>query len=123
MVYSPKGVMSTDGVYFALITGKPSMVASALRRCVSAYTRENLGRRFKIGFTNDPDARFSKYGAAYHQMVVLYKSDSLDSVSEVERDLIDHNEGITKKQNCGRWRQLRCPSVLPVPCAPLLSVS
>ena len=93
--------MSTDGVYFALITGKPSMVASTLRRRVSAYTRENLGRRFKIGITNDPDARFSKYGAAYHELVVLYRSDSLDSVSEVERDLIDHNEGITKNRIAG----------------------
>jgi hypothetical protein len=93
--------MSTDEVYFAVITGKPSMVASTLRRRVSAYTRENLGRGFKIGITNDPNARASKYGAAYHEMIVLYKSDSIDSVSEVERDLIDHNEEITKNRIAG----------------------
>jgi hypothetical protein len=90
--------MSTEGVYFALITGKPSMVAGTLRRRVSSYTRENLGRRFKIGITNHPGARFSKYGAAYHERVVLYKSDSPDSVSEVDRDLVDHNKEITKNR-------------------------
>jgi len=93
--------MSTDEVYCDFITGKPSMVASTLRRRVSAYTLENLRRRFKFGITNDPNARASKYGSAYHEMIVLYKSDSIDSVSEVERDLIDHNEEIAKNRRAG----------------------
>ena len=62
---------------------------------------ENLGRSFKIGITNDPNARASKYGSDYHEMIVLYKSDSLESVSEAERDLIDHNEEITKNRIAG----------------------
>lgn len=93
--------MSTDGMNSALITGKPSIVACNLRRRASGYNRECLGRRFKIRIANNPDARFSKCGGAYHEMVVLYRSDSLGAVSEVGRDLIDHNEAITKSRNAG----------------------
>jgi hypothetical protein len=34
-------------------------------------------------------------------MIVLYKSSSLDSVSDVECDLIDHNQEITKNRIAG----------------------
>ena len=94
--------MSQDAVYFDLSTGRPSAVATTLRRRVSAYTRKDVVRRFKIGITNNPPTRFSNgYSADYDEMIVLYRSPSLDSVSEVERDLIDHNQEITKNRIAG----------------------
>ncbi len=84
------------------MTGKPSVVASTMRRRVSAYTRKDLVRGFKIGITNNPAARFSNgYSRDYDEMIVLYKSSSLESVSVVERDLIDHNKEITKNRIAG----------------------
>src|ERR1039457_7225608 len=94
--------MSADAVHFDFMTGRPSMVASALRRRVSAYTRKDLVRGLKIGITNNPRVRFSKKDySGYGEMIVLYKSSSLDSVSEVECDLIDHNQEITKNRIAG----------------------
>ncbi len=92
----------SDKVYFDFVTGRPSSVASTLRRRVSAYTRSNLDRGFKIGITNNPSVRFSNgYADDYDEMVVLYKSSSIDSVSEVERDLIEHNKDITQNRIAG----------------------
>jgi hypothetical protein len=94
--------MTADAVLFDFETGRPSTVAITLRRRVSAYTRKEVVRRFKIGITNDPRRRFSNgYSADYGEMIVLYKSSSLDSVSQVERDLIDHNQEITKNRIAG----------------------
>jgi hypothetical protein len=94
--------MSADAVHFDFMTGRPSVVASTLRRRVSAYTRKDLIRGFKIGIINNPRVRFSKKDySGYDEMIVLYKSSSLDSVSEVECDLIDHNQEITKNRIAG----------------------
>ena len=94
--------MSADAVHFDFMTGRPSMVAGTLRRRVSAYTRKELVRRFKIGITNNPRVRFSnKDYSGYDEMIVLYRSSSLASVSEVECDLIDHNQKITKNRIAG----------------------
>jgi hypothetical protein len=94
--------MSVDAVHFDFETGRPSTVASTLRRRVSAYTREDVVRGFKIGITSKPRTRFSNgYQTDYDEMFVLYKSSSLDSVSQVERDLIDHNQAITKNRIAG----------------------
>lgn len=94
-------VLSTDAIHFDPITGRPSTVASIMRRRVSAYTRGDLVRGFKIGITNNPHSRWSKYAADYDEMIVLYQSSSLESVSEVERDLIAHNQEITKNRIAG----------------------
>jgi hypothetical protein len=94
--------MDEDDVHFDVTTGRPSEVASTLRRRVSAYTRKELVRGFKIGITNDPRGRFSNgYARDYDEMVVLYRSSSLDSVSQVECDLIEHNKEITKNRIAG----------------------
>ncbi len=94
--------MSQDAVFFDLSTGRPSVVATTLRRRVSAYTRKDVMRKFKIGITNNPRTRFSKgYSADYDEMIVLYRSSSLDSVSQVERDLIDHNQEVTRNTIAG----------------------
>lgn len=94
--------MSADAVHFDLETGRPSTVASSLRRRVSAYTRQGVVRGFKIGITNNPHVRFfQKDYSGYDEMIVLYRSPSLESVSQVERDLIEHNEEITKNRIAG----------------------
>jgi hypothetical protein len=85
---------ATSGIHFDIITGRPAEVASCLRRRVSAYTRDHLVRGFKIGITNNPEARFARHAATYDEMIVLYMSQSLDSVSQVECDLIEHNEEV-----------------------------
>ena len=72
-----------------------------MRRRVSAYTRSHLVGGFKIGITNNPEARFARYAADYGEMIVLYMSSSLDSVSQVECDLIEHNEEITHNRIAG----------------------
>jgi len=94
--------MTQDTVHFDFSTGRPSEIAAVLRRRVSAYTRDGVVSKFKIGITNNPRARFSKgYSTDYDEMIVLYKSKSLDSVSQVECDLIDHNKEITKNRIAG----------------------
>jgi hypothetical protein len=94
--------MSADPLHYDILTGRPSKVATTLRRRLSAYTRKDLVRGFKIGITNDPHARFSNgYARDYDEMIVLYKSSSLDSVSQVECDLIDDNQEITKNRIAG----------------------
>lgn len=58
--------------------------------------------RFKIGITNNPPGRFCNgYARDYDQMIVIYSSSSLDSVSEVECDLIEHNGEITANRIAG----------------------
>jgi len=93
--------LTASPIFYDPMTGKPSAVASTMRRRVSAYTRDHLVRGFKIGITNNPEARFARYATDYDEMVVLYRSSSLDSVSEVERDLIEHNEEITHNRIAG----------------------
>ena len=89
--------LDEDVVHFDLTTGRPADVASTLRRRVSAYTREDRVGRFKIGITNNPHSRFSNgYARDYDEMIVLYRSSFLDSVSQAECDLIEHNGEITK---------------------------
>jgi hypothetical protein len=94
--------MEKNAVLFDLTTGRPADVASSLRRRVSAYTRDDRVSRFKIGITNNPDGRFSNgYARDYDEMVVLYRSSSIDSVSQVECDLIEHNAEITRNRIAG----------------------
>lgn len=59
-------------------------------------------RRVKIGITNNPDVKFSNgYARDCDEMIVLYKRSSLDFVSHVECDLIEHNKEITKNRIAG----------------------
>lgn len=46
--------------------------------------------------------RFSKgYANDYDEMIVVYESSSINSVSQVERELIDHNSEFAKNQIAG----------------------
>lgn len=89
-------------IHYDYETGRPSEVATSLKRRVGAYTRDNLKRKFKIGITCDPEGRWDNaYKRDYDEMIVLYQSQSIDSVSQVERDLIEHNKHLTKNRIAG----------------------
>ena len=92
--------MSEDAVHFDFSTGTPSTVATIVRRRVSAYTREDVVRGFKIGITNNPRVRFSNGYARLRRNDRGLQKPSLDSVSQVERDLIEHNK-VTKNRIAG----------------------
>jgi|SRR5579872_1886870 len=94
--------MDEDVVHFDVTTGRPADVATTLRRRVSAYTRNDRVNGFKIGITNNPLGRYSNgYARDYDQMIVVYRSASLESVSQVECDLIEHNGDITMNRIAG----------------------
>ncbi|MBC7930638.1 MAG: GIY-YIG nuclease family protein [Rubrivivax sp.] len=84
--------MDDDRVEYNYETGWPNNVVSGVLRSISAYTRQDRVRGFKIGITNDPERRFRDgYAHAYHKMAVVYQSESLENVSELERLLVEHN--------------------------------
>ena len=84
--------MDEDRVVYNYVTGRPDDVVSDVLRSISAYTRRDGVRGFKIGITNNPKRRFRDgYAHAYHKMAVVYQSTSLNNVSELERLLIEHN--------------------------------
>ena len=87
--------MSEERVVYNYLTGRPSEVASDVLRSISAYTRRDHVRGFKIGITNNPERRFrDAYAHAYHKMAVVYQSSSIASVSELECELIEHNQDL-----------------------------
>lgn len=83
--------MKEKGVFYNEVTGRPQAVVSTVLRKISAYTRESNVRWFKIGITNNPERRFQKHKTNYDRMVVIYRTISLDSVCELECELIEHN--------------------------------
>lgn len=92
-----KGVLAM--VSFDASTGTPSQVLSELIRRISAYTRQDRARRFKIGITNHPDRRYSQaYADEYDKMIVIYKTTSINYVSQLEAKLIQHNWELTDNQ-------------------------
>lgn len=87
--------MTNGEVVYADVTGWPKNVVTIVLRRISAYTRTNVVRYFKVGISADPDRRFNeehKYN--YDQMIVVYRSDSYDNVCELERELVEHNKGL-----------------------------
>ena len=84
--------MSNLPIVDDIVTGRPSEVVGTLVRKLSAYTRRGRTRRFKIGITNDPVSAFSRrYARNYDEMIVLYQTRSIDSVSKLESHLVEHN--------------------------------
>lgn len=84
--------MDDDRVEYNFLTGRPADVVTRILRSISAYTRRDRTRGFKIGITNDPERRFREgYAHAYHKMAVVYQSMSIGNVKELERLLVDHN--------------------------------
>src|SRR6266699_6748444 len=73
--------------------GRPNACASMVLRRLSAYTRRDRVKQFKIGMTNDPERRFrTAYARNYHEMVVLYETSSIENVSVLEAELVEHNK-------------------------------
>ena len=88
--------MDDDRVEFNYVTGWPSDVVSSVLRSISAYTRRDRVRGFKIGITSNPRRRFKEaYAHAYHKMAVVYESSSVANVAELERLLIEHNRELS----------------------------
>lgn len=85
--------MDDEQVFDYSVTGRPHKVVSSVIRKISAYTRSGKVRYFKIGITNYPRRRFNEeYKKSYDEMIVLYKSTSIASVSQLEVDLVSHNK-------------------------------
>jgi hypothetical protein len=82
-------------------TGHPRQVYSSVCRSLSALTRESRVVRFKIGITNHPRRRFTAYVDAYDEMIVLYRSGSIQNVSDMEAMLVEHNRGWSKNRTGG----------------------
>lgn len=82
-------------------TGHPRRVYSSVCRSLSALTRELYVERFKIGITNNPIRRFGNYAEAYDDMILLYRSGSIQNVSDLEVMLIEHNRDLTRNQISG----------------------
>ena len=85
--------MTDIDVEYSYFTGRPQDIISNVLRSISANTRKDRVRYFKIGITNGPERRFRHaYIHDYDKMLVIYKSTSLNYVSELERELIEHNK-------------------------------
>ncbi len=94
--------MSEETVLYSCFTGRPQGIVSDVLRVISAYTREDRVRRFKIGITNNPERRFKrKYAKRYDKMIVVYRSSSINSVSELECKLIEHNRELADNARDG----------------------
>ncbi len=87
--------MQDDRVVYDFVTGRPPDIATDVLRSLSAFTRHDRVRYFKIGITSNPERRFKEaYAKSYDEMIVLYRSTSIHSVSQLEIELVRHNEGL-----------------------------
>jgi hypothetical protein len=80
-----------ERVFDNSVTGRPDDVVSTVLRKISAHARQNVVRWFKIGITNNPKRRFDQHKRHYDKMIIIYRSSSLQSVCDLECELIDHN--------------------------------
>ena len=67
-------------------TGRPNQIISTLRRRISALIRADVA--FKVGITNNPQARARAYGYEYDEMIVLYTTSSDNYVRDLESALV-----------------------------------
>lgn len=92
-------------IYGKFLTGQPEDVESKLIRSLSAYTRRDRVKAFKIGFTNQPLRRFAEmYAGKYGEMIVLYTTSSINNISKLEAMLIRHNREVTDNEIAGGGR-------------------
>ena len=83
-------------VFYDYDTGRPKDVLPSIRRRISSFTRHGTVLNFKIGITNNPERRYQQaYVKTYDEMLVLYKSSSINCVSELEYELVNHNWDFT----------------------------
>lgn len=72
------------------VTGNFENSSTFLRRSISQYTTWN---KVKIGITNNPDGRWrqhSKSDEGWARMIVKYRTNSLQLIKEMERQLIEY---------------------------------
>lgn len=75
-----------------MVTGRPKDVLPSVRRRISAFTRICNVSQFKIGITNNPERRWKQaHKDIYDEILVLYESSSIRSVSSLEYELVNHN--------------------------------
>ncbi len=88
--------MSGGNVEYNYLTGQPRRIISDVLRSISAYTRSDRVESFKIGITNNPEKRFkASYASTYDKMIAVYRSTSIDNVSRLEAELIEHNRDLS----------------------------
>ncbi len=80
-------------------TGWPSGVS--LYQRISAYIREGRARSFKVGITNNPNARAANYRGEYDEMILVYQTTSYKNLCEVERILTTYYAGWSDNRNDG----------------------
>lgn len=78
-----------ENIVFVPVTGPPTSVLSTLRRKVAGLVRSDRVVRFKIGRTNDFVTRMAAY-SDYHEIVIVYRSESIEHANTVERELTEH---------------------------------
>jgi len=77
-------------ITYRLKKGSFNQAMSKVDRSINFYAGDN---HVKIGITCNPESRCSGYRSEtnYDQMVVLYKTDLLDTVRSAEKDLVDYH--------------------------------
>lgn len=75
------------------LTGWPTAVIDILWKVVHELAENTQVKYFKIGRTNNPQLRYQEYVQAYQDapptgILVIYKTDSIDHVMNVEANLI-----------------------------------
>ena len=65
---------------------------ASLKRRISGHA--SGARRFKVGITNNPEARAKKqdYVNTYDELIPLFRSRSINTVRNIEADLVDFYE-------------------------------
>jgi hypothetical protein len=87
--------MEEEQLVYDYLTGSPRDLVSGISRKISAYSRSDRVRWFKIGITNNPEVRFWRAHIKYYdKMIVVYRSQSINSVSELEDLLVEHNRDL-----------------------------
>lgn len=97
-------------VFDGIVTGRPKEVWSNILRKLSAYTRQDRARRFKIGITNNPKQRYRQaYAHIYDEMILLYRTSSIDYVSQLEGIIVDHNWEVADNMIAGGGGNIGAP--------------
>ena len=79
-------------LYYDYWTGHVDDVTSTLMRSVGQYTR--MYKHVKVGITNNPERRVIEHyksGKRWRHMAVKYRTNSIRSIDQIERDLIDYH--------------------------------
>lgn len=93
-------------VIYRLKKGKYELAGPSIQRSIINYSKNHS---LKIGITNQPDARASKYSIEtdYDEMIVLFKSRSKSVIRFLEKFLIERNWEIIDNEIGGGGGPLR----------------